>query len=313
MLRELRLLEEIKRVVKRRQKEVLVSIGDDGCVLKHGTVLTTDAFVEGVHFDLGYMTFSDVGRRVMGATLSDIAAMGASPICVLVSLLLPPSLRRRDVLSLYKGMERVVERFGVEITGGEVSSSSLFSLVLTAMGKTSHPCKRSGALPGDKLYISGELGLSETGRIVLRKGLRKRGFKRAIEKHLHPLPRIKEAISLRNLLSSLIDTSDGLSTDTFHIASESKVRIRIFLDRLPVSREAERVCKMLDLPLKDFVLNAGEDYELLFTSSERLPKELSGTIITCIGEVEEGEGTWIVEREGEKRLLPKGYEHFRPH
>lgn len=307
---ELRLIEEIKKTVQRRQKEVIAGIGDDGCVLSDNTVLTTDAFAQGVHFDLNYMSFRDVGRRVMGATLSDIAAMGAEPLCVLVSLLLPSHFELKEVLELYKGMEKFTKRFNIEIAGGEVVNSPFFSLVLTALGKAEHPRLRSGAVSGDRVFITGEIGLAEAGRVALKNRLDRKSFQRAIKKHLSPIPRIGEAKVIAPSISSLIDTSDGLSTDSFHLAEESKVKIKIFYDNLPISREAKKISQLLKIPLEEFLLNSGEDYELLFTSSKDIPKRVLKTKITEIGRVERGEGIWLIKEGKEKEIKPKGYEHF---
>lgn len=307
---ELKLIEEIKKIVKRRRKEVIGGIGDDSCILSDNTVLTTDAFVQGVHFDLSYMSFSDVGRRVMGATLSDIAAMGAEPLCVLVSLLLPSHFKLKEVLELYRGMEEFAKKFNVEIAGGEVVNSSLFSLVLTALGKTEHPVLRKGAISGDRVFITGEVGLAEAGRLALKNGLDKEFFQRAMKKHLSPIPRIREARIIAPSVSSLIDTSDGLSTDSFHLAQESRVKIKIFFNNLPISRETKKISTLLKIPLENFLLNSGEDYELLFTSSKNIPKRVLKTKITEIGRVEKGEGVWLIKDGREKRIKPKGYEHF---
>jgi len=308
---ELKLIEEIRRIVKKRRREVLIGIGDDGCVLSDNTVLTTDAFVQGVHFDLKYMSFGNIGERVVGATLSDLAAMGAQPICILVSLLLPPHLKIEDVLECYKSMERSAERFNTEIAGGEVVSSPSFSLVLTAFGKAENPVLRKGANPGDRVFITGEIGLAEAGRLALKNGLDKTFFKRAIDKHLSPVPRLKEAEVIGSYVSAMIDTSDGLSTDCFHLACESRVKIEILFDKLPISREAEQMSDILKIPLEGFVLDSGEDYELLFTSKRNVPDKILETRITEIGKVKRGRGVWLVKDGKEREIKPRGYEHFR--
>lgn len=307
---ELKLIEEIRRIVKKRRREIIIGIGDDSCVLSDNTVLTTDAFVQGVHFDLKYMNFGNIGTRVVGATLSDLAAMGAQPICILVSLLLPPHFKIEDVLECYKSMERSAKRFNTEIAGGEVVNSPSFSLVLTAFGKTENPVLRKGANPGDRLFITGEIGLAEAGRLALKNGLDKIVFKKAIKKHLSPIPRLKEAKVIANFTSAMIDTSDGLSTDSFHLACESKVKIEIFFDRLSISSEAREISKILEIPLEEFVLNSGEDYELLFTSKRSVPNRILKTRITEIGMVEKGEGVWLVKDGKKKEIKPRGYEHF---
>lgn len=310
-LGELGLIRALRDLVKRRNPEVLVGIGDDGCCLADGTVLTTDAFVEGVHFDLSYMSLHQVGGRALSATLSDLAAMAAEPICALVALLLPSQLTDRKIRELYQGMEEVAESFGLELSGGEVSSSPVFGLVITVMGRASRPVLRSGARPDDRVYLTGYPGLAETGRAAIKQELDRSSFSEAIQRHLSPVPRVKEALSLAPSIHALIDLSDGLSTDAFHLAEESRVKIKIFWDGLPIHHQVRGLSERLHIPLKDLVLNSGEDFELLCTSSRSLPDEVHGLRLTKIGIVEEGEGVWLTEGGREEPIRPQGYEHLR--
>lgn len=310
-LGELDLIRALRRLPRGRNPKVLVGIGDDGCYLADGTVLSTDAFVEGVHFDLSYMSMRQVGGRALSATLSDLAAMAAEPICALVALLLPSRFTLKDIQELYQGMEEVAESFGLELSGGETSSSPTFGLVITAMGRTLNPLLRSGARPGDTVYLTGYPGLAEVGRAVLKQGVDRAPFSEAVHRHLSPTPRIKEALSLAPSIHALIDLSDGLSTDAFHLAEESKVKIEISWDELPIHPQVRRLSERLQIPLKELVLNSGEDFELLCTSSQGLPDEVYGLRVTRIGIVKEGEGVWLVEGGRKERIRPQGYEHLR--
>uniref|UniRef100_A0A7C6A9E7 Thiamine-monophosphate kinase n=1 Tax=candidate division WOR-3 bacterium TaxID=2052148 RepID=A0A7C6A9E7_UNCW3 len=332
-LGETKVIQIIKRIAYRRRSDVLVSIGDDACVLRDGTVITTDSYLDKVHFDLSYMSFQDIGKKVACATLSDIAAMAARPIGLFIALLVPPETRRKSLVSLYQGIDEICRMFSVEIAGGDIVASEKLAMTLTALGKTKRPILRSTAQPGDYLYITGKLGLAETGRLILKLGMRdaecgigvlsKKNFliptseiKKAVQRHIAPIPRIFEAQKIVRYATSMIDTSDGLSTDAFHLAAESKVKIKIFADSLPISNITTYIVKSakggLRLPLSDFVYNAGEDYELLFTTRKELPfNRILGTEITRIGIVEKGSGVWIIEKGKTKRLSPKGYDHLR--
>lgn len=346
-LGETRVIEIIQKVVRLRQSEVLVAIGDDACVLKDGTVVSTDSYLEDVHFDLSYMSYKDVGKRAACATLSDIAAMAAKPIGLFVSLFVPPKMKDKDLIGLYQGMDEICRIFSVEIAGGDIVAGEKLGLSLTALGKTKRPILRSTAQPGDYLYITGNLALTETGRYILKFGIRNSGFgikegsrrlqpaseraqpkgygyptshwwtkkaevKEAIQRHIAPIPRILEALKLARYATSMIDTSDGLSTDAFHLAIESKVKIKIFADALPVARITKEIARVTNQQMPEFIYNSGEDYELLFTTKKELPfNRKFKTPITKIGTVEKGRGVWIVEDGKERRLLPKGYDHLR--
>ncbi|MEO0115752.1 MAG: thiamine-phosphate kinase [candidate division WOR-3 bacterium] len=320
-LGETKVIEILKQITQRRQSEVLISIGDDACVLKDGTVITTDSYLDKVHFDLSYMSYQDVGKRVACATLSDIAAMAGKPIALFIALFLPPTIPKKFLLNLYQGIEEICQMFSVEVAGGDIVAFERLGLSLTALGKTNRPILRSTARPGDYLYMTGELALAETGRHILKFGIRNSKFeikrkdsemKKAVHRHLSPIPRILEAQKLAKYTTAMIDTSDGLSTDAFHLATESKVKIKIFADALPVSSITKHIAKTLNLSLPDFIYNSGEDYELLFTTKSELPFDrILETEITKIGIVEKGSGVWIVEKGKERRLLPKGYDHLR--
>jgi len=328
-LGEIKVIEIIKKITKRRLPAVSVSIGDDACVLKDGTVITTDSYLENVHFDLAYMSYTDVGKRAACATLSDIAAMAAKPIGLFISLFVPTKMKEQDLISLYRGMDEICRIFSVEVAGGDIVASEKLGLSLTALGKTKRPVLRSTARPGDFLYITGNPALAETGRLILKFGMEneesgigirsRRDFlvptseiKKAIQRHIAPIPRILEAQKLAKYATSMIDISDGLSTDAFHLAAESKVKIKIFAKALPVAKITKEIAKIYNQPMPEFIYNSGEDYELLFTTQKELPfNRLFKTPITKIGIIEKGKGVWIVEAEKEKRLLPKGYDHLR--
>jgi thiamine-monophosphate kinase len=309
---ESRAIEFIARAVRHRNPEILKGIGDDAALYRDGLVVTTDAYLEGVHFDRAYMSLQDVGARAACGTLSDIAAMCARPIGVYVSLLAPRGITRRELAQLYHGMDGICREFKTEIAGGDIVASDKLGLALTALGKTRQPRLRSGAKPGDWVFLTGCLALAETGRLALKHGLNPARYRRAIERHLRPIPRIGEAAALARRIHGLIDTSDGLSTDAGHIATESALRIVLEYDKLPVSVETRQLTAELGIDLEPFAVSSGEDYELLFTSPHSvLHIRDSAVALTRIGRVEEGSGVYLLAGGRRRRLRPSGYDHLK--
>jgi thiamine-monophosphate kinase len=328
---------------------VQLGIGDDAAVLSDGRVITTDAYAEGVHFDLSYMTLRQVGERCACGAISDVVAMAAEPEAVLVSLALPrgtgslvsdrrlrSSGRRMAVLSLYRGIESVCREMGCEVAGGDVIVADRLLLALTVTGKTRAPRLRSGAKPGDRLYVTGHLGSAEAGRVVLADEVRsqkkatgrrnrrtgermtERGWRMAkgdwrlpfIRRHLRPVPRLEVMRAIASRIHGLTDTSDGLATDARHLSDMSRVRIVLEPETLPVLPGTTRLCAERGHDPLGFVLGAGEDYELLFTSRCRAFGAVNGVKVTGIGRVESGEGLWI-ERDGRAQpVTASGYDHL---
>jgi thiamine-monophosphate kinase len=294
--------------------KALVGIGDDACVLPGGLVLTTDAYADRVHFDLGYMSWREVGGRCACAAISDVVAMGAEPEVVLVALGLPRSGTDRDVRSLYQGIDAVCGEMGSEIAGGDIIVTDRLCLAITVTGRTRRPLLRSGAKPGDTLYVTGSLGAAEAGRLLLARAARSgRGVPawgaEVVRRHVRPIPRQAVARQLRRWTHALIDTSDGLGTDARHLAERSGVRIVIDSAALPVSAGTSRFCRGQGIDLTEFVLGAGEDYELLFASPVGLPDAVRGVRLTAVGRIERGRGLWL-ERDGRIRpLRARGYDH----
>ena len=325
-LGEAKAIELITRSIGRRNPEILKAIGDDAALYRDGLVVTTDAYLENVHFDRCYLELSAIGARAMCGTLSDIAAMCARPIGVFVSLMVPPEVNAQDLRGLYSGMDAVCSIYRTEIAGGDIVASDKLGLALAALGRARRPRLRSGARPGDWLYLTGNLALAETGRLALKYGFRPARYRHAIERHVCPLPRIFEAQRLARRINGLIDTSDGLSTDAGHIADESRVRIVIDYDALPVAPETIRLAGELRIELVQFIVSSGEDYELLFTSPHpalRVPPDAGGrpgtrddarsvspVALTRIGRVEQGRGVYLNVGGRRRRLHPSGYDHL---
>lgn len=331
---EFGLIEKIKGKVAVTDERVVLGIGDDAAAFKTITgkllLLTTDSLVEGIHFDLEYTTFCQVGWKAMVANISDIAAMGGIPTAAAVSLCLPGGIRVESVEELYTGMGEVGERYGVSIIGGDTTASPSGLMVSVAMVGEVEPDKlvtRARAKAGDAICVTGELGGAVAGLKVLkaRKPGTLAGLQRwspAVAKHLVPTPRVKEARVLveRAAINSMIDISDGLASEINHICRASGVGAEIFVDKIPVFPPSEEVAQNLGESALDYVLSGGEDFELLFTLSPgeavKLLKgmlEETGTKVTVIGStLEAEEGTYLVDFNGQKKPLPsEGYDHFQ--
>ncbi|MEO0082077.1 MAG: thiamine-phosphate kinase [candidate division WOR-3 bacterium] len=306
---ESRLIRMIQRTVQARAK-VRVGIGDDACVLTDGTVLTTDAYAEGVHFELSLLSWYEVGFRCACAALSDIVAMGAEPDVLIVALTLPKNTALSDVRRLYQGIDTVCARLGCEVAGGDTIAGDRLLLALTALGKTDRPRLRSDAQTGEALYVTGFLGSAETGRLALKYRLNSSTYAQSIERHKRPFPRFHVMRALSRRIRALIDTSDGIATDARHLAESSGRRIVLEPRLFPILPETIKLCKKLRLDPTRFALCSGEDYELLFTARGRIPTAAADVHVTRIGRVESGRGLYL-EQDG--KLAPvrfHGYDHL---
>jgi thiamine-monophosphate kinase len=237
-----------------------------------GLVATQDALVEGVHFRLDWISWRDLGWRSAAVNLSDLAASGADPVGLIVTLAAPTDSRVDDVVELYEGMAET----GVPIVGGDTTSSPQLVLSVTALGRADRVPGRAGARPGDLLVVSGPLGAAGAA------------FRR--ESFVRPPLRLAEGRELAAYAHAMIDVSDGLAVDAGHIARRSGCRVVIDLERVPLADGAE---------LAD--LGFGEDYELLAAVED--PGRFG-----VIGRCEEGEGVELLLH-GEPHELT-GWEHF---
>ncbi len=321
-LGELGLIERIRKGLTLKDSRVIVGTGDDCCGVEPGpnriVIATTDSFVEGVHFDLSYFSYHQVGFRALSASLSDIAAMGGVPICALVSLCLPSDFEVEAVDEIYRGMRNVADSFWVSLAGGDTVRSPHLSLTVAVIGEVekSNLTLRSGAKVGDSLCATGALGKAEAGLLALRNSLEV--DKKICENHLYPVPRMEEARILLKYckINSMIDLSDGLATDASHIAEESGVGARIYRDRVPISREALIVGGILGKDPLDMALFGGEDFELLFTLPEGQVSVAVESLrdrveVTQIGEITpQEEGIVLAEGDRAQPLSKMGYDHF---
>jgi len=327
-LGEFELIHRLSSRLKFRAPNTVLGIGDDCAVypVKSGTneVISTDALVEDIHFKLSTTTPEALGRKALSASLSDIAAMGGVPKRVLVTLGIPKKISVSFLDRLYAGFNTICNRYKVELAGGDtVSSPKCFFINVSIIGEAKRVFTRQGARPGDLIFVTGTLGDSSLGLKLLSKKKREaKDHKFLIGRHLGPTPRVLEAGILarsRINITSMIDISDGLVQDLYHICKASKVGARIHEDRLPRSRELSRICDRDQIDPFPFLLNGGEDYELLFTLPPDGVKNLkrqflkAKALVTQIGEITLKPKKVLLEKsDGRDKVLPQleGFNHF---
>ena len=285
--------------------EFPIGIGDDMAEvrLSDGTsvLVTTDMLLDTVHFDLKKATLKQAGFKAMAVSLSDCAAMATAPIAAVVSVALPEGFGEKELKQLHSGITAAGDKFGCELIGGDITrwkSDNPFAMSVTMLSRSagSKPIKRCGAKVGDNICVTGSLGGSIRG------------------KHLEFEPRVKEAMKITQMVTvnSMIDISDGLSSDLDRICRASRVGAVIDAQKIPISGEARKEKDPLNSALND-----GEDFELLLTLSSRdcraLLEKWSGPLpITQIGQITDTKKVLIKMPDGEiSDLQPKGYNHLR--
>lgn len=296
--------------------EVRVGPGDDAAVLEGGWVVTTDMSVEDVHFRRAWLTDREIGYRAAAGALSDIAAMAAAPVGVLVSLAAPRG-GAVDVEAVHAGVRESAEAVGAQVIGGDLSRSpGPLVLDIVALGRAAWPVLRDGAEPEDDVWVTGTLGASAAAVRLWESGQVPPAALR--EAFARPRPRIEEARCLveHELVDALIDISDGLAGDAGHIAAASGVRITLETDAIPVSPAA--VAALGAESALDVALHGGEDYELCFVTDPGAVDRAyfarrHGIRLTRVGGVSAGEGVWMRERDGTVHRLERGgFDHWAP-
>jgi len=318
---ELSLLKGIQKRFKGRAKDIATGIGDDCAVViprKEKLLLTTDMMVEGVHFDFAFTTHFQIGFKIISVNVSDIFAMGGNPRFVLLDIAAPEDTDEDSLDSLFKGMEKAFRHYRITLVGGDLSASEAFVVSATLIGYAKKPVLRSGARPGDRIYITGNLGDSACGLELLKRIKRPVSLETGEKIHtplgwstMEPLLRrhlfaeVRKPGRLAGIATAMIDVSDGLFIDLFRLCEESRVGARICMKQLPLSVQMKKTASFLGREPDVFATSGGEDYQLLFTAP--LGRRVNAA---CIGEITDSERV-IIERDGSERpFSPEGYQHW---
>jgi thiamine-monophosphate kinase len=364
-LDEFDLISRLARLLPKPTRRVPVPLGDDAALVPtaKNTLITTDALVDGVHFRRDWSRPDEVGRRALEVNLSDIAAMGGRPEWAVVSLLLPPELPLAALLDFYKGMAASARRAGVAVVGGNVSrTDGPFSVTVTLLGTPvgRHAVTRGGGRAGDRLVVTGTPGLAAAGRMLLEASGRGEDLwgveartpaktsgteyalgdpvaRAALKRFLIPEARVAAGARLAKAgATALIDLSDGLAADLAHLATASRCGAELDAALFPRARGFDELCVARRREPLDFILNGGDDYELLAALPEAawgrlagrgaVRARLDGVPLTAIGRLTpRGRGLRLVEPSADgatggggstggsvaHRLLPAGWRHFK--
>jgi len=319
----------LRTLASEKSPQVRLGIGDDAALVRVGSnrdlVLTADLSIEGVHFNTRLHPARSVGHRALARSLSDVAAMGGIPRFALISAAFPRAASRAWIEDFFRGVLDLAARFRVEVIGGDTSVVRRTAMMdVTLAGEVAHGkgLLRSGARPGDHVFVSGSLGQSARGLEILklRSKSRKRAAgipketaedARAVQAHLYPEPRCELGRWLQRagIPSALMDISDGLSTDLGRLSEASGVGAKVYAERVPGPAGVPPEHSL------ELALNGGEDYELLFTVPGRKLAKVSrshrGVPLHCIGRIVRSRDVLLVRKDGsESPLARAGYDHF---
>ena len=281
-------------------------VGDDAAVIEvppgEKLVITTDTSVEGIHFRREWLNHFEIGYRATAAALSDLAAMAARPLGVVIALTLP-SADREEAIALATGIREGASASLCPIVGGDLTAGKSLSLTVTAIGSAVKPIGRTGAVPGQRVYVTGMLGGPSAALRAWLSGGEPSEADRA--RFAHPIPRIEAAIALAGLgATAAIDVSDGLIGDLAHIAAASRVCIEIDIERVP---------KMDGITALEAV-ESGEEYELAITAGDidvDAFSEAHGLALTEIGRIVAGPAGIELRENGQRIAPPRGYDHYK--
>ncbi|NDE10005.1 MAG: thiamine-phosphate kinase [Chitinophagia bacterium] len=332
-LGEFGLIDHLTQNNETKLASTVLSVGDDAAVIDHfgkQTVITTDMLVEGIHFDLMYTPLKHLGYKSVVVNLSDIYAMNAVPTHITLSIAFSNRFSLEAMDEFYEGVYAACEKYEVDLIGGDTTSSQKgFVISITAIGEVAPDkyVKRSTAQKGDLLCVTGFLGGAFLGLTILEREKRifaETGSQPDLEDQAFIVGKLLKPEARKDIIeffatneitpTSMIDVSDGLSSETLHICKQSNLGCIIYEDKIPVHEEARQFAYKLELDPTACALSGGEDYELLFTLSQTdYDKILLNEQISVIGYMTEAEeGTHILTRGGNKHaLVAQGWNHLK--
>ena len=330
-LGEFGLIDRLTKNVKCKNSSTIQGIGDDCAILSYPSdrdlVVTTDLLVEGIHFDLVYCPLKHLGYKSVMVNLSDVYAMNATPRQITVSIAVSAKFTVEALEQFYEGIALACEKHGVDLVGGDTTSSMTGMMIsITAIGEVEKgkAVKRSSAKPNDLICVSGDLGGAFVGLQILERekyvfnqsgvqATKLEGYDYVLQRQLKPEARkdiIERLATLSIVPTSMIDISDGLSSELMHICKNSGVGCKVYEDKIPVNEETSRVANEFNILPLTCALNGGEDYELLFTVDINSYHKLSmATDVRIIGNiVAKEEGMFLVTRQNERiELTAQGW------
>jgi thiamine-monophosphate kinase len=332
---EFGLIDRLTKDLPAFHKDTVKGVGDDAAVIDTGDkflLLSTDLLAEGIHFNLAYMPLKHLGYKAVVANVSDIAAMNGIPKQITVSLALSSRFTLEAVEELYSGIRAACEKYGVDLVGGDTTSSRsglVISISITGEVEKEKVVYRSGAKPGDLLCVTGDLGSAYLGLLVLERENKVfevnpamqpelAGYEYQVGKQLKPEART----DIRMLLeeggirpTAMIDISDGLASEALHLCKQSGTGCRIYEDKIPVDDETVRIAKEeFKIVPSVCALSGGEEYELLFTIPASDYEKIKGiNAVSVIGHMTDAsEGNWLIAPDGVRiRLTAQGWDGLR--
>jgi thiamine-monophosphate kinase len=330
-LGEFGLIEHLTKNIDIKNASTLLGVGDDAAVIDHfgrQTVVSSDLLVEGIHFDLSYTPLKHLGYKSVIVNLSDIYAMNAVPTQILLNIGFSNRFSLEALDEFYAGVYAACDAYNVDLIGGDTSSSQKgFIISVTAIGEVAPESfvKRSGAQENDLICVSGELGSAFLGLTLLEREKRifeETGAQPDLEGQSHIVGRLLKPEARKDIVeyfseaaiipTSMIDISDGLSSDILHICKASQTGCVLYEDKFPFNEEAKAFAYKLEIDPTACALSGGEDYELLFTVSQNEYEKIkTNPSVSIIGYVTpENEGKHLITRAGNKHeLIAQGWNH----
>ena len=332
-LGEFGLIDHLTKNNEIKQSSTILSIGDDAAVIDHGgmqTVISSDLLIEGIHFDLSYTPLKHLGYKSVVVNISDIYAMNATPTQIVLSIAISNKFSVEALDEFYEGVYAACEKYNVDLVGGDTTTSQRgFVISVTAIGEVAQNkfVKRDGAKPNDLICVSGDLGAAFLGLTILereRKIFEQTGAQPDLENQTYIVGRMLKPEARKDVVdyfaehnimpTSMMDISDGLSSELLHICKQSNVGCVLHEEKIPFNEDMKDFAYKLELDPTACALSGGEDYELLFTISqadyEKINENNGLSVIGYITEASEGKN--IITRGGNKHeLVAQGWNHLK--